>query len=198
MTEPNHIHGEENWKPIPGYDDTYIISSFGRIKRIKSTQGRGSNLELRGSKTRFGYQYTKLSRKGEHRSFMVHRLVWLAFCGPVPSGLEINHKDGNKQNNRLDNLECVTHQANIDHARFVLDAFRGRKTRRSGIPRLDTQGENHRSAKLTEAVVREIRATHDGATKRWGLHIALAEKYGVSASAIKKIAHRATWKHVPG
>lgn len=49
-----------------------------------------------------------------------HRLVWVHNNGPIPKGVEVNHKDGDKTNNRLDNLELVTHAKNIEHSYRVL------------------------------------------------------------------------------
>lgn len=67
--------------------------------------------------------YCQIHAKGD-RFYYLHRLVYEAHRGPIPAGLEINHKDLNKQNNALDNLEAVTHAENIRHA---IRLKRGRK-----------------------------------------------------------------------
>jgi len=53
---------------------------------------------------------------GQRRAFLVHRIVWETFVGEIPEGLQINHKDGNKLNNHLSNLEVVTPKENMRHA----------------------------------------------------------------------------------
>lgn len=61
--------------------------------------------------------YRKLSIwKEKSNAFRIHQLVWLAYRGPIPEGFEINHRDGNKFNNDISNLELVTHQQNSQHA----------------------------------------------------------------------------------
>lgn len=67
------------------------------------------------------YRIASLCRDGVYVRRSVHRLVWEAFNGPIPGRLEINHKDLDRANNRLDNLELVTHQQNVQHA---IDAYK--------------------------------------------------------------------------
>lgn len=67
------------------------------------------------------YRIANLCRDGVYVRRGVHRLVWEAFNGPIPNRLEINHKDLDRANNRLDNLELMTHQQNIQHA---IDAYK--------------------------------------------------------------------------
>ena len=63
-----------------------------------------------------GYSVVDLCRNGEYTRRSVHRVMWEAFNGPIEKRLEINHKDLNRSNNILENLELVTHQQNIQHA----------------------------------------------------------------------------------
>jgi hypothetical protein len=56
----------------------------------------------------------------------VHRLVYESFRGPIPDGLEINHIDGNKKNNSLENLEAVTRKQNLHHAVMLIGEWRGK------------------------------------------------------------------------
>jgi hypothetical protein len=95
----------EQWTEHP-YDSRYQVSSFGRLTRTK--QGI----------SRFGQFSTGYNHKGyrKFRGRKVHRLVLEAFVGPCPDGMEVNHKDGDKSNNHLDNLEYVTHTENMRHA----------------------------------------------------------------------------------
>lgn len=107
----------EMWKPIPGYLN-YKVSSFGRVKSIDRVDTLGRMWEgrvLKPGKTQRGYPFVNLFEDGMHKNYMVHRLVMAAFVGPCPEGMEVNHIDEDKTNNRLDNLEYVTHKQNINH-----------------------------------------------------------------------------------
>jgi hypothetical protein len=97
------------WKKIEGWN--YEVSETGQIRR--SNNGRiKKQLDLGNS----GYFIVYLSRSGKDRIFSVHRLVALYFV-PNPEGkAEVNHLDGNKKNNRSDNLAWVTRSENIQHA----------------------------------------------------------------------------------
>ena len=68
-----------------------------------------------------GYMQVSLCKNGKYIRQAVHRLVWQTFCGRIEGRLEINHKDLDRANNRLNNLELVTHQQNIQHA---IDAYK--------------------------------------------------------------------------
>jgi hypothetical protein len=112
------------------YSDRYIATDDGQI--INATSGK----VLRGGRNSRGYLTVSLydgSSPKKARSFLVHRLIAEAFLGE--SDLQINHKNGNKTDNRLENLEWVTLQQNVDHARHVLgkDGF-GEKNVRCKIP----------------------------------------------------------------
>lgn len=108
----------EEWRPIPGWP--YEASSSGRIRR--STGGCstrvGRVLKVSARHRPGGYPQVRLSRgsRDQSRTFCVHQLVALAFYGPLPDGWHTNHKDGDKENNRVENLEYVTPAENIRHA----------------------------------------------------------------------------------
>lgn len=97
---------KEVWKTVEGYD--YVVSNRGRIKNNK-----GELIQPTSCRKRGGYLQVGLSKSGKRRWFRVHRLVWEAFYGPVPDGYEINHKDTNPRNNRLENLNLLTRSENI-------------------------------------------------------------------------------------
>lgn len=98
----------EIFKKHPIYS-SYTIGNKGTINGIKR-----DNI---GYTKPDGYRYAYVKGVGWR---YVHRLVYETFIGAVPDGLEINHKDGNKLNNALDNLEAITHQENIKHSYKVL------------------------------------------------------------------------------
>jgi len=70
-----------------------------------------------------GYFQISFCKDGVYRRVGVHRAMWEAFNGPIEGRLEINHKDLNRANNRLENLELITHQQNIQHA---IDAYKAK------------------------------------------------------------------------
>ena len=105
----------EVWKPIPGYKG-YEVSNLGRVRsldRYLPDGRRRKGTVLRASIDTGGYPTVTLGHRGQHR---VHRIVMLAFCGPVPEGKEVCHLDGNRQNNAIPNLRYDTRLNNIKDA----------------------------------------------------------------------------------
>lgn len=99
---------DEQWKVI-GEVPNYAVSNFGRIKNIKTGRIR------KASPTNLGYLQVGLSQNGKTIFRLVHRLVAQAFI-PNPEELpEVNHKDFNKNNNSVDNLEWVNHKTNMTY-----------------------------------------------------------------------------------
>lgn len=107
--------GTEKWRAVKGYEGIYSISSFGRIRRDKKNQGTKPRKFLRPYLEKNGYLRIDLRNYGR-KTFLLHRLVCENFIGPCPSGHQVNHKDLNKENNHLENLEYLTHQQNMIHA----------------------------------------------------------------------------------
>ena len=110
---------KEIWKPIPGYDG-YEVSNTGKVKSYKIKK-EGVLLTQRAKKDDLRLKVKLINNIGEQKHIGVHRLVMLAFCPIENSELyEVNHKDGNCQNNNLDNLEWVTSEENHKHYKEVL------------------------------------------------------------------------------
>ena len=105
----------EEWRPIHGFDG-YEVSNLGRIRSLKNYGGVACRI-LKFVLGNRGYFIVPLGSRPSRKAPLVHKLVAEAFHGPRPEGLHINHIDGNKRNNRADNLEYVTHQHNVDHAK---------------------------------------------------------------------------------
>ena len=101
----------EQWKGIPAYDGLYKVSNYGRVLGQKG-------YVLRPGRDRLGYRTVVLSRQGQTKTFRVHRLVAAAFIGV--DAREVNHKDGDRGNNRLENLEYASHSDNCLHSYEVL------------------------------------------------------------------------------
>ena len=105
-------HPAEEWKPVVGYENNYLVSSLGRI------QNRRTGLILKGTVTTRGYAIVNLvdASRGLRRCSHIYNVVTAAFLGPKPDGLCVNHIDGVKTNNSLENLEYVTFLENNRHA----------------------------------------------------------------------------------
>lgn len=120
----------EEWRDIPGTGDLYEASSLGRIRskdRIVTRRSKSGHLNqyyragvvLKPLRATHGYLMVGL-HYGEGRVMTtVHKLVALAWLNENPGRREINHRDGNKLNNRPENLEWVTHSENILHAQAM-------------------------------------------------------------------------------
>lgn len=107
--------GEELWKPIPGYEQSYEASSFGRIRSLARTDSVGRARTQRimcQKKSSRGYFSVMLCKNSERRDFRVSRLVLSAFVGPCPKGMEAAHQNGDPSDNSLRNLRWATHSEN--------------------------------------------------------------------------------------
>lgn len=118
----------EIWKPIAGYEGLYEVSNLGRVKSIeryteykncKSTHRIGIKSKVNGRVVKglicCGYHYVGLAKEGVRKNYRVHRLVAMTFI-PNPNNLPIiNHKDENRLNNSVDNLEWCTQKYNANY-----------------------------------------------------------------------------------
>lgn len=109
---------KEVWKDIDGWEGQYQISNLGRVKSLPKKLHRGMTKERIMKSTNNGSDYFIVGfRNGNRRkSYLVHRLVAKAFIPNPKNKEEVNHIDGNKQNNIYTNLEWTTKQENINHA----------------------------------------------------------------------------------
>lgn len=110
------------WKPVKGYEGLYEVSNKGRIKslsRLRQGNGKKGILKeriLKGTVNSDGYPHVKLYKDGVKTIFKVHRLVVETFIESDIERQYINHKDGNKVNNKVSNLERCTPSENVVHA----------------------------------------------------------------------------------
>ena len=112
----------EIWKDIEGYEGLYQVSTYGNIKSLPKVRrnGTGTYIQkerlLKPSNTSTGYKKVELCKDGKRKGFKVHRLVAIAFIPNPDNKPEVNHIDGNKINNNIDNLEWVTSSEKTIHA----------------------------------------------------------------------------------
>lgn len=118
----------EIWKTIKGFEN-YQVSNHGRIKRNEKI--------LKPIKSRNGYLHIFLYSKGKSKQLLVHRIVANAFIENKNNFKEINHIDGNKQNNAIDNLEWCTRKENVHH---FLNANKLNNTKPKAVIQYDLNG----------------------------------------------------------
>lgn len=154
----------------------YFISETGEVVSFKRRNPR----TLKTAESNCGYEIvTLVTDNGTRKTFYVHRLVASAFIGEIPQGMVVNHKDGNKFNNCVANLEIVTYSENNLHAHAT-----GLKP--------NMIGERNGCSKLTEETAAElIGDIIDGMRNR-----DLGEKYGLHPQYVSLIRHKRRWNHL--
>lgn len=166
---------KEIWKTVEGFQD-YAISNHGRVKRITSGRSTRKGKILKSQISTCGYPQITLRNADKKKTFLVHKLEYITFKGPIPEGLEINHKDGDKENNYLTNFELMTRGENISHS-FSTGL-------RSNV------GTNNSMSKLSNQQVHEIKHKYDeGGYSQSDL----ADMYEVSQPSISRIVNSSTY-----
>ena len=117
----------ENWEPIPGHEGKYEVNKDGVIRSLFHRYGpRKKEKLLKGSKNVDGYLIVGLYfGEGIQRKIGVHRAVALAFIPNPENKPEVNHKDGDKSNNKVSNLEWATWEEQMQHSARVLNNKHG-------------------------------------------------------------------------
>lgn len=117
----------EKWKNISGYEGYYQVSTFGRVRAIgHKYQRKGIYVLALHENNGYGYLLADLHKDNKYKSVAVHRLVAQTFIPNPDNKPEVNHIDGNKQNNNVENLEWVYRQQNCWHRCNIL----GKRTKR--------------------------------------------------------------------
>ncbi|WP_042370319.1 NUMOD4 domain-containing protein [Bacteroides neonati] len=109
---------DEIWKDIKGYEGLYQVSNLGRVKSLKK-RGR-DEIVLSQCINNKCYKMVSLSKNGKAKSMLVHRLVSYSFIQNASNYSQVNHIDGNKENNCIDNLEWCSNSYNQVHRISVL------------------------------------------------------------------------------
>ena len=184
----------EQWKKLKvkkkgkeyNYSNFYEVSNYGRIKSLGIYHGRTNNFFekphiLKGNINKCGYILYALSKFGKTEYFTSHRIVASTFIFNLHNLPQVNHKDGNKLNNCVENLEWCSISENIKHA-----FDNGLKTSRgNSLPK-----EKNPNAKYTEAQIEEIRKKRKEGCKLKEL----AKEYKTTESYISNICNYKFWK----
>lgn len=166
---------EEIWKPLPGFEGLYEVSNKGQIVRLKDKSGRAIRKVLKPSLNRpNGYLNCAPCKDGKQMSTHVHTLVALAFIGPRPPGSQVDHINGDKSDNRPENLEYVSAQENTQ--RFY---------KRTGRTKPDRA--------LTKEQVLAIRADFGDVMDRLD---ECAAKHGITYQMLTHVLRRVSWRHI--
>ena len=104
----------EIWKDIEGYEGLYQVSNLGRVKSLNYKCTKEEKI-LKLMSDKDGYLYVNLYKEGKRKTYKVHRLVAKAFIPNPENKLEVNHKDEDKTNNKVENLEWMTCKENINY-----------------------------------------------------------------------------------
>lgn len=170
---------EEKWKDVVGYEEYFKVSDLGRIYSKRTNK----ILKLGVSKTGYSVLSTRIGgRAGKAHCFRIHRLVAQAFIDNPEDKSCVNHKDGDKLNNHVINLEWCTQQENVQHAVDI------------GLT-VAAKGENSGTSKLTNEQIRYIRRVYKPFCDTFGVR-ALAKKFGVVHSGISRIVNNKSWNHI--
>lgn len=164
----------ELFRDIPGFEKLYQISNFGRIKSFKNDKF----IYLKPRIVTDNYLAVRLYKNLKGINFKIHRLVAEVFIPKLEDKNQINHKDGDKSNNHVDNLERVTSSENIQHAY------------NTGL--MDVKGSKNPFSKLTEKdlpIIREL------ITQGRSLS-SIGKLYNVSRFTIHDIKSGRTWSHL--
>lgn len=166
------------WKSIPEFPN-YEASDSGEIRKHINDCSWSAGKVLKPSTHSGGYLCVILRKNKKSYCRTVHNLVAQAFFGKRPNGYHINHKNFNKKDNSIQNLEYCTPSENSWHKE---NNDRGTKGRKNGM------------CKLSEKDVFNIRLLYNNGLAS---QYELADKYGVSVATINRTIHRTTWAWLP-
>jgi DNA invertase Pin-like site-specific DNA recombinase len=175
---------DEQWRPAFGFEGRYLVSNLGQAARIVTRRGEELRRVMNGRKEGNGYiTFHFYGADGKQKHPLAHRAVWQAFNGEIERGLEINHKNGDKSDNRLANLELATRSENMLHGFRELNFSRNR-----------LKGEHHPKANLRDEDVPKILQRRSSGVRR----SIVAAEFGISSTTVRLIETGQNWGHLTG
>lgn len=133
----------EEWKSVVGYESLYVVSNTGKVKSIRT--GKMLATQINNS----GYELVSLNNN-KRKLITVHRVVATAFIPPLPGRPQVNHKNGNKLDNSLENLEWVSRSENMQH--FFSCPVRSKPTRDKARERMREVGRVYGAQNIADAI----------------------------------------------
>lgn len=158
----------ETWKDIPQYEGIYQASNFGNIRSLNYKR-TGTIKILKPALDGKGYLRTALTKNGKSKTIKVHRIVAIAFLKLNPDKYQVNHINGIKTDNSINNLEWSDNRLNQIHAV------------RLGLVKQKSGNKHHRTKHSDETIMKIYNEYKEGASKR-----ELSKKYNISRSLFKR------------
>jgi hypothetical protein len=176
---------KEIFMDVIGYEGLYQVSNLGRVKGLpKQVKMPNGSLKFyteyikKSCISKTGYERMTLNKNGVRRNHTIHKLVYDSFIGIKIKKHQINHIDGNKLNNKINNLEYITASENIKHAFRI------------GLKK-SFLGNTHANSKISRDVAIKIKYDHKN-LYQWQV----AEKYNVSQQLVGLIRSGKRWPHI--
>lgn len=174
---------QEQWRSHSNFP-LYEVSDRGRVRNLQTGRRYPAGYIHVGQLDKNGYHVVLLRIDGKRKLAKVHRLVVTAFLEEIPVEKQVNHKNGDKADNRLENLEIVTPSQNVKHSFEALGRIMIRKN--------PARGERHGNARWKNRQIRRIRALYArGITQK-----EIARKFKTTQGAISRITRGSAWVHV--